>query len=182
MSHRRDFLRTAVGTSVVSLGATAPEFLCRAAWGQEESNDDRILVVIQLSGGNDGLNTVIPYGNDVYRSKRPTLAIGKDEVLAVNDDLGFHPSMSGIAEILEADKLSVIQNVGYANPNRSHFESMDIWHTCQRKNQTRSSGWLGRFIDQRSEQEQDSGAVHLGQEEKPLALASEKVQAIWIAS
>ncbi|HIM31608.1 MAG TPA: hypothetical protein EYG57_18920, partial [Planctomycetes bacterium] len=78
MSHRRDFLRTAVGTSVVSLGATAPEFLCRAAWGQEESNDDRILVVIQLSGGNDGLNTVIPYGNDVYRSKRPTLAIGKD--------------------------------------------------------------------------------------------------------
>ncbi len=182
MSHRRDFLRTAVGTSVVSLGATAPEFLCRAAWGQEESNDDRILVVIQLSGGNDGLNTVIPYGNDVYRSKRPTLAIGKDEVLAVNDDLGFHPSMSGIAEILEADKLSVIQNVGYANPNRSHFESMDIWHTCQRKNQTRSSGWLGRFIDQRSEQEQDSGAVHLGQEEKPLALASEKVQAISIAS
>lgn len=182
MGHRRDFLKAAVGTSVVSLGAPAPDFLCRAAWGQDGSNDDRILVVIQLSGGNDGLNTLVPHGNDIYRKLRPTLAIAKDDVLAVNDDLGFHPSMAGVAKILESGKLSVVQNVGYANPNRSHFESMDIWHTCHRNNRTRSSGWLGRFLDQRAEQRQGSGAVHLGQEEKPLALAAEKVQATSIAS
>lgn len=184
MTSRRDFLKTAAGTSIVSFGATAPGFLSRAALAdQDEGNaKEKVLVVIQLSGGNDGLNTVTPYKNEKYRSMRPTLAIAENDVLKINDDLGFHPSLEGVSELLEDGRLSIIQNVGYANPNRSHFESMDIWHSCQRKDQVRSTGWVGRWLDQRTASGLTAGGVHIGQEEKPLALTAEKVPVTSIAS
>lgn len=185
MNNRRDFLKTAAGVSVVSLASTTPRFLTRLAYGDENQNragDKNVLVVIQLSGGNDGLNTVVPYRNEKYRSLRPTLAVSENDVLKIDDDLGFHPQLSGVAELLEAGKLSIIQNVGYENPNRSHFESMDIWHSCQRKDRVRSTGWLGRWLDQRAEQGLPGGGVHIGQEERPLALAADRTTATSIAS
>jgi uncharacterized protein (DUF1501 family) len=183
MTSRRDFLKTAAGTSIVSFGATTPGFLTRAALAEQDGGDaGKVLVVIQMSGGNDGLNTVVPYKNEKYRSMRPTLAVAESDVLKINDDLGFHPSLEGVSELLEDDQLSIIQNIGYANPNRSHFESMDIWHSCRRKDQIRTTGWIGRWLDQRSAGGLTAGGVHIGQEERPMALTADKVPVTSIAS
>jgi uncharacterized protein (DUF1501 family) len=174
---RRRFLRTSLtGTAAIGIGSALPACFANAA-ASAGSNSDRVLVVVQMSGGNDGLNTVVPYGDDDYRSARPKLAIPARDVLKCNDDIGFHPSMSGLHELLESGKCSVVQNVGYENPNRSHFESMDIWHTCRRKNELRPDGWLGRFLDEQPAiAGGDVPALHLGREQQPFALASRKVR------
>ena len=106
---------------------------------------DPVLVVLQLSGGNDGLNTVVPYGDPLYTDKRPSVRVPEDQVLPINDHVGFHPSMSPLKELYDQGKLAVIQGVGYPNPNRSHFRSMDIWHTCE-PDKVGTEGWLGRAI------------------------------------
>jgi uncharacterized protein (DUF1501 family) len=182
-SNRREFLKTTRGTSaVISIGAAVPEFLCRAA-DAAPSDKETILVVVQLSGGNDGLNTVIPFKDPAYRSSRPTLAVPATDVLTINDSLGFHPEVRGFADLLEDNKLAIVQGVGYDNPNRSHFESMDIWHTCQRKDETRTTGWLGRYLD--ATQGTATGlspAFHLGKEKQPLALVAEDVRVPSISS
>lgn len=175
---RREFLaRTLGSTAVVSFGSVYPHFWLRAASGADPSNGETVLVVVQLSGGNDGLNTVVPFGDPEYRRKRPTLAIAADEVLTVTDEIGFHPSLRGFADLLEDNRLAVVQGVGYPNPNRSHFESMDIWHTCQRKTERRVDGWLGRYLDlARSQLAGDVAAMHLGSEKQPFALAARHVR------
>lgn len=148
MSHfsRRNFLRSsAAGSAVLTFGRLAPSALQAAA---EQSKSERILVVIELQGGNDGLNTVIPVGDETYRKLRSKLAIAKNDSLEISDGLAFHSSLRGFADLLEAGRLAVIQGVGYPDPNRSHFESMDIWHTCQRKDENRTDGWLGRLLEQ----------------------------------
>lgn len=182
-SNRREFLRTTLGTSaVVSLGATVPGFL-RAAAAAATDAKETILVVVQLSGGNDGLNTVVPFADPAYRNSRPTLAIPTSDVLKINDSLGFHPSARGLADLLEDNSLAIVQGVGYAEPNRSHFESMDIWHTCQRKSDTRTTGWLGRYLD--ASQADKSGvslALHLGHEKQPFALTASGVSVPSISS
>ncbi|MEM9827110.1 MAG: hypothetical protein AAF958_11005, partial [Planctomycetota bacterium] len=101
--------------------------------GGSQPGGDRVLVVLQLSGGNDGLNTVVPLADDEYQKARPKLAIDAKAVLAVDDQTGFHPSLSGARELFDDGKMTVVRGVGYDDPNRSHFESMDIWHTCRRK-------------------------------------------------
>ena len=106
---------------------------------------DPILVVIQLTGGNDSLNTLIPYGNSLYYENRNTVAIPQDEVIAIDDNFGFNPAMRPIKDLYDQGKVALIQGVGYPNPNRSHFRSMDIWHTCEPDKQG-SEGWLGRVI------------------------------------
>ena len=106
---------------------------------------DPILVVIQLTGGNDSLNTLIPYGNSLYYENRNTVAIPQDEVIAIDDNFGFNPAMRPIKDLYDQGKVALIQCVGYTNPNRSHFRSMDIWHTCEPDKQG-SEGWLGRVI------------------------------------
>lgn len=175
---RRKFLaRLAGGSTVLSLGGLVPEFLAQAALAEPAGDGDTILVVVQLTGGNDGLNTVVPYNHDEYRKARPKLAIPPAEVLKIDDALGFHPSARGFADLLEGGKLAVVQGVGYPNPNRSHFESMDVWHTCQRKGTPRSTGWLGRFLDAtRQAADVDAAAIHVGFEKQPLALAAEFVR------
>ena len=175
---RRKFLATlAGGSTVLSLGGLVPEFLAQAAVAEPPGGGDAILVVIQLTGGNDGLNTVVPYNHDEYRKARPKLAIAGADVLKINDAVGFHPSARGFADLLAGGKLAVVQGVGYPNPNRSHFESMDVWHTCQRKGTPRSTGWLGRFLDSTREAEDvDAPAIHVGSEKQPLALAAEFVR------
>ena len=106
---------------------------------------ERVIVVLSLSGGNDGLNTLIPYSNPTYYDYRSTLGISEDQVIRINDEVGFHPSMTELKEIYDQGNMAVIQGVGYPNPSRSHFRSMDIWHTCE-PDTIGSEGWLGRTI------------------------------------
>src|SRR5262245_43224888 len=175
---RRKFLATlAGGSAVVSLGGPVPQFLARAAAAEHKASKDTILVVIQMTGGNDGLNTVVPFSHDAYRKARPKLAIPAKDVHKINDSIGLHPSAKGLSELLQANKLAIVQGVGYPKPNRSHFESMDIWQSCQRKGNPRTTGWLGRFLDAtRKPADIDAPAIHIGSERQPLALAAEKVR------
>ena len=106
---------------------------------------DPVLVVLQLSGGNDGINTVIPYGDPRYYDNRPNVRIAEDQVLPINDYLGFSPAMGPLKRLFDEGKVAVIQGIGYPNPSRSHFRSMDIWHTCE-PDKVGDEGWLGRAI------------------------------------
>ncbi|MDN3665143.1 DUF1501 domain-containing protein [Algibacter miyuki] len=106
------------------------------------------LVIIQLSGGNDGLNTVIPYQNDLYYKARPTLGIKKNEVIKLTDEVGLHKSLKPLKQLYDDGHLTIINNVGYPNPIRSHFRSMDIWQTATDSDTYSQSGWLGRYLDQ----------------------------------
>jgi uncharacterized protein (DUF1501 family) len=104
-----------------------------------------VLVILQLSGGNDCLNTVIPYSNPLYRDNRPKVGIPEDQVLAINDTIGLHPTMGPIKKLYDEGKVAIIQGIGYPNPSRSHFRSMDIWHTCE-PTKVGDEGWVGRAI------------------------------------
>jgi len=106
---------------------------------------DPVLVVLQLSGGNDALNTVIPYGDPLYRDNRPKVGIPEDQVLPINNYIGFHPAMGPIKKLYDEGKVAIIQGIGYPNPSRSHFRSMDIWHTCE-PTKVGEEGWVGRAI------------------------------------
>ena len=161
---RRLFLRQ--GLTFASMAATAPVFIERSARAmtlpldalvasQAGVPEDRVLVIVQLGGGNDGLNTVVPYGDPMYYRVRPSLAIpapgetrqGREGALSIDgsDGLGLHPSLSGLKELLDEGVASIVQGVGYPNPNRSHFTSMDIWHTG--REDAKGTGWLGRYFD-----------------------------------
>lgn len=105
------------------------------------------LVIIQLAGGNDGLNTIIPYTNDIYYKSRPKLAISKEKALKVNDEIGFHKNLAPLKNLYDQGNLTIINNVGYPNPNRSHFRSTDIWQSASNSNEYLNTGWLGRYID-----------------------------------
>lgn len=146
MTSRRDFLKrsalTTAGTMLIpnflkALEATAPGSFA----------SEKILVVVQLSGGNDGLNTVIPYQDDLYYSYRPQLAIPKEKVLKASDLLGFNPALEKLNVLYDKGYLTVINNVGYPNPDRSHFRSMDIWQSASDSSEYLSTGWIGRYLD-----------------------------------
>jgi uncharacterized protein (DUF1501 family) len=102
---------------------------------------------LQLSGGNDGLNTVIPVRNDIYYKERPGLSISREKSLSLNDEAGLHPSLTHLKALYDEGSLSILNNVGYPNPDRSHFRSMDIWQTASNSNEVLNSGWLGRYLD-----------------------------------
>src|SRR5438874_72525 len=124
MSNRRDFLKTTLGaSSLLAVGGVVPEFLANtaAAADKDEKKKDTVLVVVELTGGNDGLNTVAPYGDDLYQKARPTIAFAKKEVLKLDDYHGLHPRMTGLKQLYDEKKLAVVQGVGYPNPDRSHF-------------------------------------------------------------
>jgi len=106
------------------------------------SKKDPVLVVLQLSGGNDYLNTVIPYANPLYRDNRPTVGISENQVLTLNNEVGLHPSMEPIQQLYDQGNVAIIHGVGYPNSQRSHFRSMDIWHTCEPEKMG-TEGWLG---------------------------------------
>ena len=106
---------------------------------------DPVLVVLQLAGGNDAVNTLIPYTNPLYFDNRPNVRIAEDQVLAINDEIGFHPSMGPLKRLYDEGHVAIIQGVGYPTPSRSHFRSMDIWHTCEPE-KVGDEGWLGRLI------------------------------------
>jgi uncharacterized protein (DUF1501 family) len=146
MTSRRSFIKkSALATAGTML---LPNFLKAFEMHPGSVLDSgKILVVIQLSGGNDGLNTIIPYRNDLYYTNRPQLAIPRERVLQASDSLGFHPSLVKLNELYDQGYLSIINNVGYPNPDRSHFRSMDIWHTASDANEYLNTGWIGRYLD-----------------------------------
>ena len=124
-----------------------PKFL-KAFEGPVQSLDgQKVLVVLQLSGGNDGLNTVIPVRNDIYYRERPGLSISREKSLSLNDEAGLHPSLTHLKSLYDEGSLAILNNVGYPNPDRSHFRSMDIWQTASNSNEVLNSGWLGRYLD-----------------------------------
>ncbi len=154
---RRQFLKG--GLTLISAGATVPLFLDRTAWAISGDPSDRqrahhkpggangrILVVLQLAGGNDGLNTVIPFENDRYYQARPRLGIRKGDAIRLNDQLGLNPNATGLKSLYDAGLLSIVQGVGYPNPNRSHFVATDIWSTGDPTEATHN-GWIGRYFD-----------------------------------
>ncbi len=180
MSTRRDFLKD---SSLLGFGASIPTFLGQSALAARTADKsgakDTILVVVQLTGGNDGLNTVIPFKNDTYYKIRPTIAIKKDEVKKLTDELGFHPAMSELAKLYTDDSaVCVVQGVGYPNPDQSHFRSMDIWHAGSTAANL-TDGWLGRTLKAKP-----TPAFHLaaGNETSPLALAGAPVRVPSVAS
>ena len=125
---RRNFIKA---SAIASTSAMVPQFLKGVnSENIAKSRQGKNLVVIQFSGGNDGLNTIIPYQNDRYYKNRPTLGIKANEVLKVSDSLGFNPAMASLRSLYDEGLMSIINSVGYPNPDRSHFRSMDIWHTA----------------------------------------------------
>src|SRR4051812_24489015 len=148
--HRRDFLQGAAASSgVVALGLSAPTFLSRAGAvappNGRRGSRDTILVVIELTGGNDGLNTVVPFKDAEYTKLRPTLKLQSSQLKKVNDELGLHPQLTGLAELLQDNALCVVQGVGYPNPTQSHFRSMDIWQAAAMA-ESLTEGWLGKAL------------------------------------
>src|SRR5260370_12785723 len=142
MLSRRQFLtRTLQGSSLLALGSVVPGFLANTARAAE-AGKDTVLVVIEMTGGNDGLNTVIPYADDLYHKARPTLRFTKDQVLRVDDHIALHPALRSLDALLKKGQLAIVQGVGYPNPDRSHFESMDSWQSAhiRRKVNTGSVG------------------------------------------
>ena len=141
---RRDFLRQSSLSSSLFL---VPSFLKAFEKLPVERMGFKKLVMIQLSGGNDGLNSIVPYRNDLYYRNRPGISISGDSLIKANDELGFHENLAPLKNLYDKGYLSVINNVGYPNPNRSHFRSTDIWHTASGSNEYLDTGWVGRFID-----------------------------------
>jgi uncharacterized protein (DUF1501 family) len=148
---RREFLRlSGAGLGLLAFSAYAPRFLTQAAAANVPApeRDRRILVLVQLAGGNDGLNTVIPYTDDRYFNLRPKLSLKDPKVLnKLDDHLALAPPCTGIADLFQKGKFAVVQNVGYPNPNRSHFRSSEIWETASDADTFLSDGWIGRYLD-----------------------------------
>ena len=183
MSHtRRIFLQR--GLALVSAGVTVPTFLDRTVMAADDpydvkrtqrttGRDGPILVVVQMSGGNDGLSMVVPYADDAYHRARPGLGKRPNDVLKLDNYVGLNGNLTGIKGLYDNGMASVIQGVGYPNPNRSHFRSMDIWQTGVPEKEMVASGWLGRFFDNTCQGDDPHEGVALG-ETSPLAMKGEK--------
>jgi uncharacterized protein (DUF1501 family) len=170
---RREFLRTSVLGGALSW--TVPAFLANtfAAMQAEAADsstqvatgrDSNILVILQMAGGNDGLNTVVPYSNDHYHRARPKIGLSEKRILKLSDDIGLHESLAGFKDLYDAGQLSVIQGVGYPNPNRSHFRSTEIWQTAADSEKIEASGWLGRYFDNTCSGCEPTVAVNIGRQ------------------
>lgn len=169
---RRKFLKQ---SSLASSLFFVPSFVKAFEQVASSSLGYKRLVIIQLSGGNDGLNTVVPYRNDFYYKERPSLAIAKNAVIKLNDELGLHPSLTPLKRLYDNGYLTIINNVGYPNPVRSHFRSMDIWQTATDSNQFSQVGWLGRYLDDYGKQ--PYSAIEIG-DDLSLAMKGNRLNGI----
>ncbi|MCP3918113.1 MAG: DUF1501 domain-containing protein [bacterium] len=166
---RRTFL--VQGLRVTALLPALPNLAVAARHGKAA---DRVLVVLQLSGGNDGLNTVIPYGQDAYYRMRPFLGLRKRELHALDDSVGLHPSLAGIAELYAEGRLAVVHGAGHPNPDRSHFRSLEIWHTADPAGPAGDVGWLGRMTDSITKSSPGAlSALAIGAGNLPLSMRGE---------
>ena len=142
---RKQFLSV---SSLASLSLFFPKFLKALELPEALPVGNKILIVLQLSGGNDGLNTIIPVRNDLYYKGRNTISIKKDDALSLTDDASIHPSLSFFKELYDNGELAVMNNVGYPEPDKSHFRSMDIWQSASASKDIWDTGWLGRYLDE----------------------------------
>ncbi|PZF71479.1 DUF1501 domain-containing protein [Taibaiella soli] len=143
---RRKFIQL---SSLASAALLVPKFLKAFEYNPMPTaiSGEKVLVIIQLSGGNDGLNTIIPYRNDIYYGSRPKLAIDRASALSLNDDAGIHPALQQVKSLYDQGFVSILNDVGYPRPDRSHFRSMDIWQTGSRADELLTTGWIGRYLD-----------------------------------
>lgn len=158
-----------------------PDFLSAAGNFSLENTDsanDNIVVFVQLTGGNDGLNTFVPYENSLYYDYRPNIGIAADQLINKSNGLGWNPALEGLAQIAQNGHFSLIQNVGYPSPNHSHFRSMEIWQTASDAKQHLSRGWLGRFLEIQ-DHDNPLSAINIAPTDN-LALASDAVNSITI--
>jgi uncharacterized protein (DUF1501 family) len=175
MLSRRAFLRS---STLLALAPTVPGFLARTARATQPQRDGRVLVVIQLDGGNDGINTVVPFADEGYAKYRRALRLSKDRLIKINDRVGLHPAMSAAGKLLEGGQLAIVQGVGYPNPSRSHFRSMAIWHAASTDPEEQNSlGWLGRGLDTTSSKPGETSALFLGSGAVPLAVRGRRAVA-----
>jgi uncharacterized protein (DUF1501 family) len=171
MFTRRDFLKT---STLLALAPTVPGFLAQTARAARVERDGRILVVVQLDGGNDGINTVVPFADEGYAKYRKALKLDKARLVKVNEAVGLHPSMVDFGKLLEAGQLAIVQGVSYPNPNRSHFQSMAIWHTARLDaEQQGGMGWLGRGLDEAK----GASSLFVGGGPPPVALRGRRALA-----
>jgi uncharacterized protein (DUF1501 family) len=187
-STRRLFLQR--GLTMLAAVPTIPAFLDQTVMAlnnaqdhsltqQTTGKDGKILVVVQLAGGNDGLSTVVPYADDAYRRARPAIGLDGKSVLKVNDYVGFHPNMTAMKAMYDDGHLGIVQGVGYPNPNRSHFRSTDIWASAQPDRDVVSSGWVGRYFDNACPGCDPHVGVAIGHQ-LPLTMQGEKVMPLSI--
>jgi len=141
---RKQFIQAG---SLATASLLLPKFLKAFEAGNMVPPGNKVVVILQLSGGNDGLNTVIPVRNDLYYKARPRLGVKREDALSLTDDAGLHPALTAFREMYDQGELAILNNVGYPNPDRSHFRSMDIWHTASQSDEYWSHGWLGRYLD-----------------------------------
>jgi uncharacterized protein (DUF1501 family) len=190
--NRREFLGLA--STLLTTSATVPAFLELTAWAatRETAAKDNVLVVLQLTGGNDGLNTVVPFADDNYRRLRPKLHLADAKLHKLDARIGLHPNLEGFKKLYDDGLAGIVQSVGYPNSNRSHFESMSIWNTAPDDEQLRhgrasgaNGGWIARAIDERSTSRITSPsirALRVGTGEIPQALLGCRVPVPSLAS
>lgn len=183
VSTRRVFLQK--GLTLLAVAPTIPTFLDQTVLALNDpldakliqgrtGKDGKILVVVQLSGGNDGLSTVIPYGDDAYYRLRTRISHPASQVLKIDNYLGLHPNLTGLKSLYDNGDMAIVQGVGYPNPNRSHFRAMDIWQSAQPERQQPNSGWLGRYFDNTCPGCDPRVGVAIG-DALPLAMQGDKV-------
>lgn len=184
VSTRRVFLQR--GLTLLAAEPTVPAFLDQTvmaianpldskATQAVSGKDGKILVVVQLAGGNDGLNTVVPYADDAYHRARPAIRHDDKSVLKINDYIGLHPNLKSFKGLYDDGRMAIIQGVGYPNPNRSHFRSTDIWTSAQPEKEQAASGWIGRYFDNTCAGCDPHVGVAIGGQ-LPLAMQGERVR------
>jgi uncharacterized protein (DUF1501 family) len=187
---RREFLRTTVLGGALSW--TVPTFLANTFSAMQASAEDKatqietgrdstILVILQMAGGNDGLNTVVPFNNDFYHRARPRIGVAEKDILKLNDEVGLHSNLAGFKELYDGGELAVIQGVGYPNPNRSHFRSTEIWQTASDSEKFERYGWLGRYFDNTCAGCDPAIGVNIGRQ-MPLAFAARTPKGVSLES
>jgi len=178
--NRRQLLQR---SALIALAPTVPTFLSRTVRAMEPHNDGRILVVIQLSGGNDGINTVVPFADEGYAQHRDKLRLSTSRLIKVNEQVGLHPALRPAADLLEDGRLAIVQGVGYPNPNRSHDVSMAIWQTARfDPAEHKTFGWIGRAMDGHSAPADGSPhSILLGDENPPITLRGRRSTSVSLA-
>jgi uncharacterized protein (DUF1501 family) len=181
MPTRRDVMRTSLhSAALVALSPTVPTFLAQSARAAAPERNGRVLVVIQLDGGNDAINTLVPFTDDGYAKNRSVLRIPQKQLIRVNDRLGLNPGMRDLGKLLDRGELALVPGVGYPNPNRSHFESMSIWQTARLDLEEHGGpGWIGRTLDEQVKPSQAPGAgsLYIGSGSTPPALRGRRAGA-----
>ena len=184
---RRELLKTFGAATVASLGPALPSVVCHGfadavpGADRKPESGQNLLVVVQLAGGNDGLNTIVPYADDLYAKNRRTLRLTAKQVLKIDSLVGFHPEMPAFKRLYDEGLLSVVQGVGYPNPHGGHTESMRFWHTARPNETGVQTGWVGRAADLASRpavelapQPADLPAVFVGRIRRPFVINAEK--------